>query len=518
MDNLLKEKITVDFYSILRDLKRNLWVVILTILIGFMTSFVVQHSMYVPEYTSKATLVVNSKIGNNTSTTSMSVSNEMAGVFAKIFVQPSMKKNAAKYLNESFDATISASVLSHTNILEVSVTAKSPDKAYRYLNAVLSVYPEISDSIFANAVIDVLKMPYMPKHPSNNMPENNKLLIISGISVSVIAIIIFLSIMRDTIKNEEAFEYKIDSKLLATIPHEKKKRSIKDRLAKKRRALLINESIFVSLKFSESFHKISTKLEYMNHRYGSKVFAITSVAENEGKSTVASNIAISLANRGNKVLLLDLDTRKPALYKIFDAEQKDNAEFADLVSGKIKASDFEFRRYKKTRLFLALNTKSHKGHEKYIENGTVFKILDYLKEKVDYVIIDTAPLSVDSGVTSLVKYADRTLMIVRTDVVHTAGINDAVFTVKDVGGEFGGCILNDIYPKFSFFGQSGFDEGGYYNKYYGKYSKYSKYGRYGRYNKYSKYRNYSVMSDDEDNQVYDDLFALSDETGWNSES
>lgn len=515
MDKLLKDKITIDFYSILRDLKRNFWVVVLAALIGIMSSFVVQHNMYVPEYTSKATLVINSKIGNSSTSTSMSASNQIAGVFAKIIVQPSMKNKTAEFLEESFDAAISAKVLSNTNILEVSVTAKSPDKAYRYLNAVLKVYPEISDSIFTNAVIEILKMPYMPKSPSNYMPESNKLIIAAGITAAVLAVIVFLSIMRDTIKNEEAFEDKIDSKLIGTIPHEKKRISLKDRLAKKRKALLINESIFVSLKFSESFHKISTKIEYMNHRHGSKVFAITSVAENEGKSTVASNIAISLANRGNRVLLLDLDTKKPALYKIFEAEPKENAEFGDLVSGKIKASDYEFRRYKKTRLFLAINTKSHKGHERFIENGTVFKILDYLKNKVDFVIIDTAPLSVDSGVTSLVKYADKTLMVVRNDVVHTAAINDAVLTIKDVGGEFGGCILNDVYPKFSFFGQTGFDEGGYYNRYYGRYSGY---GRYGRYNKYSKYKNYMIMSNDEESQIQDDLLVLSDEMGWSNES
>jgi Mrp family chromosome partitioning ATPase len=50
------------------------------------------------------------------------------------------------------------------------------------------------------------------------------------------------------------------------------------------------------------------------------VIAITSVAENEGKSTCAANIAVSLADRGNKVILLDLDFKKPALYKIFSED------------------------------------------------------------------------------------------------------------------------------------------------------------------------------------------------------
>lgn len=513
-NNRLKDKVSIELHSIVRDVLKNIWIIILAALTGLMISFIIKHSVYVPEYTSKATLVVNSKIGNSSSVTSVAVSSQMAGVFAEVFVQPSMRDRAANYLGESFSASISASVLEGTNVLEVYVTAKTPQKAYRNLCAVLAVYPEISDSVFSNAVIDILKMPYIPKAPSNSMPESNETMIVGGITAVVFALIVFLSVIRDTVKSEEAFNAKIDDKLIGIIPHERKRIKLIDRLRKKKKSLLINETIFVSLKFSESFHKISAKLEYLNHRYGNKVFAITSVAENEGKSTTASNIAISLANRGNRVLLLDLDTKKPALYKIFEVEPQENSEFGDLLSGKIKTEEYTFRRYKKLRLFLAFNTRAHKGHGKYIENGTVSGILDSLRQKVDFIIIDTAPISVDSGVTNIVKYVDKTFMVVRTDVVYASAVNDAILTIKEVGGSFGGCILNDVYPEFSFFGQSGFDEGGYYNRYgkYGKYGRYGRYGKYGRYDKYSRYGRYGSVGIDSDETISDDPLVMDDRT------
>lgn len=487
----LTDNITIELHSILRDVLRNLWVVVCAAVMGLMIVYVIETSMYTPEYTSKATLVVNSKMGNNTASTNITVSSEMANVFAEVFVQPSMKSRAAKYAgNSSFNASISAGTLADTNILEVSVTSSNPEKSYQLLCAVLAVYPEISDSVFANAVIDIIKMPAMATAPSNHMEEMNKNLIVSGLTLVAFAVIVILSIFRDTVKDEEAFKNKIDAKLIGSIPHERKRMKLSEIIKKKKKALLINESIFVSLKFSENFYKIAAKIEYLNHRYGSKVFAITSVAENEGKSTTASNIAIALAHRGNKVLLLDLDQKKPALYKIFEAQPGENSEFGDLLAGKIRSEDFIFRRYKKTSLFLAINTKAHKGHSKYVEDGTAMRIINALKERVDFVIIDTAPISVDSGVTNLVKYIDKTMMVVRTDTVYTTGLNDAILTLNEVGADFAGCILNDVYPEFSFLGQSGFDEGGYYSRRYGRYGKYNGYGKYGKYGKYDRYSRY----------------------------
>lgn len=505
-DKRISDNLSIEFHSIFRDLLRNIWVIICAALIGLMVVFIAQHSKYVPEYTSSATLVVNSKMGNTTSSTNVSVSSKLAGVFAEIFVQPTMKSKAAKYAGEkSFSGTVETRVLDSTNILFLSVTSTSPERSYRLLCAILAVYPEISDNIFTNAVIDIIGMPSMPTSASNKMPDKNKTLIVFGTTFVVFLILVFLSVLRDTVKDVSSFKNKIDAKLIGTIPHEKKRQKISDIFRGKKKALLINESVFLSLTFSESFHKIATKIEYLNHKNGDKVFAITSVAENEGKSTIASNIAISLANRGNKVLLLDLDQKKPAIYKIFDLKADEISEFSDMLSGKVSTDEYSFARYKKTKLFIAANTRSHSGHQKYFENGAVKKMIDALKSKVDYIIIDTAPVSVDSGVTSLVKVVDKTIMAVRTDIVQTSIINESILTLNEVGADFAGCILNDARNEFSFFGQAGFDETGYYTKRYGRYGKYGKYGKYGRYSRYSNYSRYGNYSNYSRYSVFSDI-------------
>ena len=84
------------------------------------------------------------------------------------------------------------------------------------------------------------------------------------------------------------------------------------------KALIIHNNAFITLGFVENYHKIAAKIEHNNRRNGSKVFAITSIVGQEGKSTTAANIAISLADRGHKVILIDADCKKPALFAMFE--------------------------------------------------------------------------------------------------------------------------------------------------------------------------------------------------------
>lgn len=478
-----KNKIIIEWHSILKDLLMNAWVVLLAALIGMMGIYIASYSVYSPEYTSSATLVVTAKSSASNPYSLVSISSEMAEVYTKIFTQPTIKEKAAVQAGvPSFNGTVSATVLSETNLMDVKVTSSSPQTSYELLSAVLSVYPEVADNLFENATISVIKQPSMPHAPSNNISSQNKLIVALGCAFVAVLAIVAISVFRDTVKNEDAFNSKVDAKLIGTIVHENKRMDLRDYIQRKKKGLLIHSNAFISLKFVESFHKIAAKLEYLNRRGGDKVFAVTSVAENEGKSTVASNIALSLADRGYNVVLFDLDAKKPALYKIFEESYNEFSELGELFENKIKYSEFKLRKYKKSSLYLAINTKPYPDYRSWIESGEVERVLSALKTKVDYIIVDTAPLSVDASVTDIVKIVDKTMMVVRTDVVTASSLNDALVTLREVGGDVLGCVLNDVYPEFSIAGINGFDEGGYY---YGK--KYDKYGKYGRYSHYGKY-------------------------------
>ncbi len=440
-------KISIDYYSILKDLLKNFWVILLSLVIGAMGIYIAECSVYKPEYTSTATAVVSVKGSTSNIASMYNVSSEMAQVFSKVFSEPAMKKAAAEYLElKKFDGRVTASVLTDTNFINISVVSDSPRKSYELLNAILQVYPTISEEVFNNSVITILKHPSMPSSPSSVGLTHSKLQILLLIACASIGAIVVFSIFRDTVKNEREFKNKINGKLLGCITHEIKASSIKDLFSKKKKGLLIDGNTPVSTRFAESFNRIVAKIERHKMRDGSKVFAVTSVAENEGKSTVSSNLALSLAHKGNRVVLMDMDGKKPAVYKLFGCSYIENSELGLLFNGEISSSDYKLRRHKKTNLYLALNTRAYANSYKWIESGMAKKTIKSLKGMVDYIIIDTAPISVDSSVSDIIKIADETILVVKTDTVETATINDAILTVTDVGDNLAGCILNQTHP------------------------------------------------------------------------
>lgn len=489
-----KNKITIEIHSLLKDVIRNIWVVILCGLIGLMSFYVVTHSAYDPAYTASATLVVNAASNGTGSYATLSTSNEKAKILVNIFTEPSIKDCAAEYLEiEKFDGTVSASVLENTNFIELKVTSNHPEKSYNLLNAVIHSHHKVSNKIFRNAGVSVIRMPSMPSAPSNRIDSGNRNMVVAACITISLAIILALSIMRNTIKKESDFSEKIDSTLIGTIAHEDKKMTLQEIRQKKKKGLLIHSNAYISMRFSENFHKIAAKLEHMKNHSGNKVFAITSVAENEGKSTCAANIAVSLADRGNSVILLDFDFKKPALYKIFSEETIENGELSDLLSQKTDFEDFIFRPFKKTSLSLAINTKADSNYHSLIKNGSVSKLIKKLREQFDYVIVDTAPLSLDSTVTDIIQMVDKTILIIRTDTVNANALNDSIATISKISPNLAGCILNDVHMNILPFSITGNDESNHYGGY--GYGKYSNYGHYGHYEKRKKHKKSAEATD-----------------------
>jgi capsular exopolysaccharide synthesis family protein len=464
-------------HSLLRDIVRNLWVILLSALIGLMAVNIYIQTIFTPLYKSTATMIVNLKNTSTYSYSTLASSTEMAKIYAQIFKQSAVEKKAAEYLDlDKFIGKIDSEVLTNTNIFTVSVTTPSPELSYNELSAILAIYPQISESVFSNSVIEIMRSPKMPLEASNLITTPYIILISLACALVTLGIIVLLSLLRDTVKDEDDFNKKIDSNLLGTIAHEKPHLTFKDRLLKKKNALLITNA-FASFRFTESYQKIATKLEFLQRSAGEKIFLVTSIAEDEGKSTTAANIALALANRQNKVALLDMDFKKPALQKVFSVDVQKTNDFGSLIANKITAKDFALQKYKNTNLYLALNSTSHPDYVDWINSERVTNIINAFRSmKFDYIIIDSSPISVSADITSISKLADKTVLVVRTDSVYTEDINDTIETLKENGVKIAGCILNNVYREFTLMGQLGFDETGNYRSGYG----YHGYGNYSK--------------------------------------
>ena len=490
----------IDVFSLVMDVIHNAWVIVLAVLTGLMVVNGINRGMYNPQYTSTATLLVNFKNAAYYSYTNLSASSEITKIYTSVFKQNTMKKLAAENLGEKeFRGTINSSALESTNIFTVSVVSDDPEVSYKELCSVIEVYPRVSDMIFSDCVIEVLRDPNLPAGPSNSISRENTRLVAFACGFVTLCLIVLFSFLRDTAKNENMFKAEVDSPLFGSVCHEKRYKTFKAwfrSLFKREKSAPLVNSAFTSFAFTEDYHKIATRFEYMHRNEGATVFLLTSCAENEGKSTVSANTALALALRKNRVALLDMDFKKPAVHKIFEiSADGESHDLADFVSGKLSGDQYQFVRYKNPSLDLGVNHKSHFDYVDWIHNSRTKEIIDALKNsgRYDFILLDTPPLAVAADITTLTAIADATLLVVRTDYVPVGEINDVVLSLSESSKKFAGCVLNDVHREFDSLLQFAPDETGKSGSYYGSYEKYGKYGKYEKYSKYAKYsdRSYS---------------------------
>lgn len=453
------EKTTWDLRSILRDIIRGWWMILLTAVSAALLTYSAISFFHEDEYTVSTTFVVNQGSGNSNAVSNLSAAYNMAQKFSAILENNILKRTVMEELGlDTFPASMNASVIQESNLMVLSVTADSPRNAYEILESVLRNYLTLSDYIIPNVVLQTIEQPQISDSPSNQLSVRRYMVYaFLGTAAAVAVLIGFASHLRDTVKNEQEFSQKVDSYLLGTIYHEKKK--------KKKKSMLITNPIR-SFRYVEGYRMAASRVRGRMERNKARILLVTSVAENEGKSTTAANLALALAQEQKKVLLIDCDFRRPALYKIFDVSDGEIKDFSQVLKGKEKVSG-AFEKVQNLSLYTAFSKHSLDNPSEMITNGRLERILQSCIQKMDYIILDSPPMGLAVDAEELVQISDAAILAVRQDAVLTQDINDAIDALNQKQEKVIGCIFSNVYPAI---GERFFRDAYGYESY-GKYSK-----------------------------------------------
>lgn len=287
----------------------------------------------------------------------------------------------------------------------------------------------------------------------------------------VLILLGLFSYMKNTIKQENEIEKKLDARSLGAISYEWKYKTIRDIFRRKKKAILVDDPV-ASFRFVESYKKLAAKVEYRMAKNEQKVLVVTSVSENEGKSTVAANLAITLAEQSKRVLLVDGDIRRPSQFLIFGMEPKEENELGEYLRGNGSLADVMVPCTRKHMLFMG-GKNCYSSSTEMLNSESFFKLMAASRKFVDYVIIDTPPAGIIGDAQIFAHCADAVMIVAKQNYMLAEDINEVMDAFRDKEGKVLGVVLNGVR---SFSGLVDSPVG----HYYGKYSKYGRYGNYGR--------------------------------------
>lgn len=225
----------------------------------------------------------------------------------------------------------------------------------------------------------------------------------------------------------------------------------------------------------EVFRSLRTNLQFIMSK-GQKVILFTSSLSGEGKTFTAANLAVSFALLDKKVVLVGLDIRKPRLAELFEIKDHHHGITNLLSMANPTAEDVEKQILNSNvndNLDILMAGPIPPNPTELIARPTLEMVINSLKEKYDYVLIDSAPVGLVTDTLQIGRVADATIILCRAD-----------YTPKDSFNYINDLARDNKLPHMTI-AINGIDMS---KKKYGYYYGYGRYGRYARYGRYSNHR------------------------------
>ena len=170
---------------------------------------------------------------------------------------------------------------------------------------------------------------------------------------------------------------------------------------------------------AETFRSLRTNLLFMLGDPDKKVILVTSTTSGEGKTFIASNLAVSLALLGKKVVIVGLDIRKPGLNKVFHISHKERGITQYLVAPQstdlrsmIQSSDLS------ANLNILPGGTIPPNPTELLARKSLDDAIELLKKDYDYIVLDTAPIGMVTDTQLIARVADISVYVCRADYTH----------------------------------------------------------------------------------------------------
>lgn len=444
----------------------KIWLILLVTICGGILAFCFSKFALPLEYSSHISMYVQSytDISENNADSQNNINNskQLINTYIEVLKDDAVMRAVAEKLEDTYDEQtlmqefsldhgniapaslrncINITSVTDTSALTVTTTTKNPEIAAEICNdlaAVAQDYIHEAVGIGSISTIDTAKVYDTPVAP--NMSKNTLLGMAAGF-VLILLIIIVIDYFDNTVKDTEELAKKYDKAIIGEVQQfgaEKKKsgNGIEEHIK------LTDEKL--PFYIVESYKSIRTNITFALSTFEKKILAVSSANPNEGKSTTSSNIAIAVAQIGNRVLLIDADMRKSVQHQIFGLKNKKGLSTA--ISKMSKVEDC-IQKDVMENLDVMTAGPIPPNPSELLSSETTKKMLEELGQKYALIIIDLPPICVVSDAVTLSNDVAGLIMVVRYGKTTFEDVEEANKRVALAKMNMLGYVLNGIVHK-----------------------------------------------------------------------
>ena len=429
-----QENISLDFSFIFRRLWRNIFVILMCACITGVAAYVGLDYYMNSSYTSTMELAM---IVRDNSASRLSDGNLNTAMTRNLNVLNSEMLTEQMRKDESIadiPGTVSASQITDTNLISLSASSDSAENAMRLLKSAMDSYPTLTGYFESGYMLRELtglsvdNIREIQPRAAYYAALGVLLVLAAGVGLTV-----FFCVSTDRLHSREQAEAVLDAPVIGTLHFTRKKR--------KQKAILISSPMADGV-YVEEIDKLATRVQDRMEKDGQKILMVNSIRENEGKSTVAVNLALNLVRRGKKVMLIDTDMRRPAVAKILDRTVEKGKSLSDFLQGnssleKVMCADPELK-----NLRYIFQAEAVGEPDKLLEDRDFRQLLQKVSAHMDFVILDTAPIGIVRDAEIIAGASDAVLLVIRQDGVRGAEVNDVVDVLDETGTSILGAVMN----------------------------------------------------------------------------
>jgi succinoglycan biosynthesis transport protein ExoP len=271
----------------------------------------------------------------------------------------------------------------------------------------------------------------LPEKPARPRPLTNLLFAIFGGGLFAVGLAFFFEYVDNRIKSPDEIKRLLSVPFLGMVPSLPKGSAEASRL--------LNDGAPSS--FVEAFRAIRTNVLFSSADEGCRSVVVTSTRPGEGKTVVAANLAIALAQSGHRVLLFDADLRKPRVHEVFNQQLEPGV--SNLMVGRAKASE-AMRKTSVSGLWVLPAGRIPPNPAELLGSKRFKDFQSSLREHFDWIVIDSPPVMAVTDPSIVAHAADGVIFVVGAEMTARHAAQSAIDQLESANAHIIGAILNRV--------------------------------------------------------------------------